>query len=115
MSIRHEGDLDIRENLADEGVEPNGVVLDVTDLHAGYGDVPVLHGVTLQLWEGEAIGIVGHNGMGKTTLLKTIIGLLPSSSGKIIIDGVDVTSWAAHERSRLGVAYVPQGLSLIHI
>jgi amidase len=113
MTIREGADPDIRENVRDDGVEPNGVVLDITDLHAGYGEVPVLHGVSLQLWEGEAIGIVGHNGMGKTTLLKTIMGLLPSSGGKIVVDGVDVTSWAAYERSRLGIAYVPQGRGIL--
>ena len=113
MTIHEGGDPDIGENVRDEGVAQNGVVLDITDLHAGYGEVPVLHGISLQLWEGEAIGIVGHNGMGKTTLLKTIMGLLPSSGGKIVIDGVDVTSWAAHERSRLGIAYVPQGRGIL--
>ena len=51
--------------------------------------------------------------MGKTTLLKTIVGLLRPSAGKIVIDGVDVTSWAAHERSRLGIAYVPQGRGIL--
>jgi len=108
MSIREGGDPNTSGNVTD-AVEPDGPVLDVTDLHAGYGEVPVLHGVSLQLWEGEAIGIVGHNGMGKTTLLKTIMGLLPPRSGRIVVDGVDVTAWAAHERSRLGIAYVPQG------
>jgi ABC-type Mn2+/Zn2+ transport system ATPase subunit len=81
MTIREAGDPESRENLAGDGVEPNGVVLDITDLHAGYGEVPVLHGVSLELREGEAIGIVGHNGMGKTTLLRTIMGLLPSRGG----------------------------------
>ncbi len=101
-----------REGVGEQA-QTNSVVLDVSDLHTGYGEVPVLHGVSLQLLEGEAIGIIGHNGMGKTTLIKTIMGLLPSRSGKIIIDGVDVTSWAAHERSRLGVAYVPQGRGIL--
>ena len=73
----------------------------------------MLHGVSLQLWEGEAIGIVGHNGMGKTTLMKAIMGLLPARGGKIVVDGVDVTGWAAHERSRLGIAYVPQGRGIL--
>jgi amidase len=113
MTIREAGDLEIRKNVGGELVEPNGMVLEIADLHGGYGEVPVLHGMSLQLWEGEAIGIVGHNGMGKTTLLKTIMGLLPSSGGKIIIDGVDVTSWAAYERSRLGIAYVPQGRGIL--
>jgi amidase len=113
MSIEGIDTQNVRDIGRGESAEPNGVVLDIADLHAGYGEVPVLHGVSLQLFEGEAIGIVGHNGMGKTTLIKTIIGLLPARSGKIVIDGVDVTSWAAHERSRLGVAYVPQGRGIL--
>ena len=102
-----------REAVRGEDAETDGVVLEITDLHAGYGEVPVLRGVSLQLHEGEAIGIVGHNGMGKTTLLRTIMGLLPSTGGKIVVDGVDVTTWAAHERSRLGIAYVPQGRGIL--
>jgi amidase len=113
MSIGEGGDTDIGEKVRDEGVEQTGLVLDITDLRAGYGEVPVLHGVSFQLREGEAIGIVGHNGMGKTTLLKTIMGLLPSTGGRIVVDGVDVTTWAAHERSRLGIAYVPQGRGIL--
>jgi amidase len=106
-------ETETRKNTDGADVGSSGVVLEVTDLHAGYGDVPVLHGMSLSLDEGEAIGIVGHNGMGKTTLLKTIVGLLRPSAGKIVIDGVDVTSWAAHERSRLGIAYVPQGRGIL--
>jgi len=75
--------------------------------------VPVLRGISLQLHEGEAIGIVGHNGMGKTTLLRTIMGLMPATGGRITIDGVDVTNWPAHERSRLGIGYVPQGRGIL--
>ncbi len=113
MSLREGEEPESADDLASGGGEPNGVVLEITGLHAGYGEVPVLRGVSLSLREGEAIGIVGHNGMGKTTLLKTLVGLLPSRGGKIVIDGVDVTSWAAHERSRLGVAYVPQGRGIL--
>jgi len=97
---------------ADERM-PSDVVLDISDLRSGYRDVPVLRGVTLQLHEGEAIGIVGHNGMGKTTLLRTIMGLMPATGGRITIDGVDVTNWPAHERSRLGIGYVPQGRGIL--
>src|SRR5579872_6805419 len=89
------------------------VILDVSDLRSGYRDVPVLRGISLQLHEGEAIGIIGHNGMGKTTFLQTIMGLIPASGGRIMIDGVDVTSWPAHERSRLGIGYVPQGRGIL--
>jgi amidase len=113
MSIGEGGDIEAADGDREAGVATNGVVLDIADLRAGYGEVPVLHGISFQLFEGEAIGIVGHNGMGKTTLLKTIMGLLPSSGGKIVVDGVDVTTWAAHERSRLGIAYVPQGRGIL--
>lgn len=89
------------------------VVLEVTDVRAGYGDLPVLHGASLSLQEGEAIGIVGHNGTGKTTLLKTIVGLLPARGGRIQIDGHDVTRAAAHERAQLGIGYVPQGRGIL--
>ena len=113
MSIDEARDSMADEDAPDRAPEPNGVVLDISDLHAGYGEVPVLHGVSLQLFEGEAIGIVGHNGMGKTTLMRAVMGLLPVSGGKIVVDGVDVTTWAAHERSRLGIAYVPQGRGIL--
>ena len=113
MSIDEARDTMTDEDVGGHDVAPNGVVLDIADLHAGYGDVPVLHGVSFQLFEGEAIGIVGHNGMGKTTLMKAVMGLLPVTEGKIVVDGVDVTTWAAHERSRLGIAYVPQGRGIL--
>ena len=89
------------------------VLLEVRDLRAGYGRVPVLHGVNLRLHEGEALGIVGHNGMGKTTLLKTIVGLLPATGGHIALDGTDVTREPAHLRSRRGLAYVQQGRGIL--
>lgn len=106
---------DLQASPTDAVAAPPGrdLVLDVSELRAGYGHVPVLHGVSLQLHEGEAIGIVGHNGMGKTTLLKTLIGLLPPSAGRISLDGVDVTQTPAHLRSRMGIAYVPQGRGIL--
>ena len=88
-------------------------VLEVAELRAGYGHVPVLHGISMQVQEGEAIGIVGHNGMGKTTFLKTVMGLLPATGGRIVVDGVDVTREPAHIRSRLGIGYVPQGRGIL--
>ncbi|MEI6484468.1 MAG: ABC transporter ATP-binding protein, partial [Betaproteobacteria bacterium] len=89
------------------------VVLEVADLRAGYGRVPVLHGVNLQIHEGEAVGIVGHNGMGKTTLLKVIMGLMPSSGGRIVLDGSEATGSPAHQRSQMGIGYVPQGRGIL--
>ncbi len=92
---------------------PPGVVFEASDLRAGYGTVPVLHGVSLALEAGDALGIVGHNGMGKTTLLKALMGLLPVSSGRVSVDGVDITREPAHARNRLGIAYVPQGRGIL--
>ena len=89
------------------------IVLEARDLRSGYGAVPVLHGVSLRLEEGQALGIVGHNGMGKSTLIKTLVGLLPASAGSISIDGTDVTREPAHARSRRGLAYVPQGRGIL--
>ncbi len=84
-------------------------ILEVKALRAGYGRVPVLHGIDFSVEEGEIVGILGHNGMGKTTLLKTLIGLVPAAGGSIHFDGVDITREPAHQRSRLGLGYVPQG------
>ena len=89
------------------------VVLDVAELRAGYSGIPVLQGVSFQLHESEAIGIVGHNGMGKSTLMKTLVGLVPAKAGRITIDGLDVTYTKAHERSQLGIGYVPQGRGIM--
>jgi amidase len=89
------------------------VVLEIADLRSGYGDIPVLHGISLRLHAGEAVGIVGHNGMGKTTLLKTLMGHLPARGGRIAVDGADVTHWPAHARARLGIGYVPQGRGIL--
>ena len=89
------------------------VVLEVSELSAGYSGIPVLRGVSFALHEGEAIGIVGHNGMGKSTLLKSLVGLVPATAGRITIDSIDVTRMSAHERSRLGIGYVPQGRGIM--
>jgi amidase len=89
------------------------VVLDVAGLRASYGHVPVLHGIDFQVREGEAVGIVGHNGVGKTTFLKALIGLVPARAGRVSIDGIDVTRMRAHDRSRLGLGYVPQGRGIL--
>ena len=84
-------------------------MLAVSGLSAGYGDIPVLHHISMTIAAGESVGILGHNGMGKTTLLRCLIGALKPSAGTIALDGADVTSMAPHGRARLGMAYVPQG------
>ena len=84
-------------------------LLEVKALSAGYGRVPVLHGVDLAVEEGEIVGVLGHNGMGKTTLLKTIMGIVPATGGVVGYAGRDLTRERASERARLGLGYVPQG------
>ena len=85
------------------------MMLEVQDLHAGYGAVPVLTGISLTVEEGGFAGILGHNGMGKTTLLRTLIGLLPATAGRVRLEGDDITRAPCHERARRGLGYVPQG------
>lgn len=84
-------------------------MLDIHKLHAGYGSIPVLHGIDLHITQGEAVGILGHNGMGKTTLLRTIIGALLPTQGSIQFNGHDVSRLQPNQRAKVGMAYVPQG------
>lgn len=88
-------------------------MLEVKHLRSGYGGIPVLTGLSLRVVEGEFVGILGHNGMGKTTLLKTLIGLLPATSGEVTFAGATITCVAPHRRARLGVGYVPQGRGIL--
>ena len=84
-------------------------MLEALDIRASYGRIPALNGVSLAVAAGEAIGILGHNGMGKSTLLKTLMGYLPLTGGSIRFDGADIGREPTHRRARLGLAYVPQG------
>lgn len=84
-------------------------LLKVQGLRSGYGKVPVLHGIDLEVAEGEILGVLGHNGMGKTTLLKTLMGIVPATAGQMIFDGEDLTGLRSSGRARLGIGYVPQG------
>jgi urea transport system ATP-binding protein len=84
-------------------------LLDVTGLRSGYGSVPILAGVSISVAPGEFVGVLGHNGMGKTTLLRTLMGYLPATAGKVTFDGHDLTRMATHQRARCGLGLVPQG------
>lgn len=84
-------------------------VLNVINIHATYGFVPVLKGVKLDLREGEILTLLGRNGVGKTTLMRVLIGLLKPSQGTVELDGKVVSSLPAHRIARLGISYVPQG------
>jgi len=84
-------------------------LLRVQDLASGYGRVPVLHGISFEVAEGEILGILGHNGMGKSTLLKTIMGIVPATRGTMSYDGQDLGRLRSSGRAQLGIGYVPQG------
>ncbi|WP_428493513.1 ABC transporter ATP-binding protein [Rhodopila sp.] len=84
-------------------------LLAVSRLRAGYGRIPILAGVSLTVNEGEIVGILGHNGMGKTTLLRTLMGYLPVTDGTIHFDAADITRLSPTARARFGIGYVPQG------
>ena len=84
-------------------------MLEVSDLRASYGRIQILHGISFAVAEREFVGILGHNGMGKTTLLKALIGELRAGGGRVGFDGQDITGLPAHRRARLGIGYVPQG------
>lgn len=85
------------------------VILSASDLRAGYGAGDVLQGVSVEVKQGEIVAVLGRNGVGKSTLMRSLIGLLPLRSGKIVIGGQDVTGESANLRARRGVGYVPQG------
>ncbi|KMO40376.1 urea ABC transporter ATP-binding protein [Methylobacterium variabile] len=84
-------------------------LLDVENLRASYGRVPILMGVDFTLAPGEYLGILGHNGMGKTTLMRTLMGHLAATAGTVRFSGADVTRLPIHQRARLGLGLVPQG------
>jgi branched-chain amino acid transport system ATP-binding protein len=89
--------------------ERRSPLLRVTNLHAGYGDGEVLHGISLEVAVGEFLSIIGANTAGKSTLLRAISGLVPRVSGKVEFEGNDLLPLAAHEVPRLGIAHVPEG------
>jgi branched-chain amino acid transport system ATP-binding protein len=84
-------------------------ILEVYDIHTYYGDAYVLQGVSLQLEQGQILGLLGRNGMGKTTLVNSIVGFNPPRRGRILFKGVDVTRVASFETVRTGMGLVPQG------
>ncbi len=84
-------------------------MLDVRALASGYQKIPIILGVTFQVTDGEFVGILGHNGMGKSTLLKTLVGQLPATGGAIRFADTEITRAPTHRRARLGLGYMPQG------
>lgn len=87
----------------------NDVLLQVNGITGGYGSGQVLNGATLQLHAAEVLGLIGRNGVGKTTLMRTLIGVVPVRQGRIMLGETDITQATAQRRARLGIGYVPQG------
>lgn len=90
-----------------------GALLHVQDLHAGYGSVTVLHGVSLTCEPGEVLGLTGPNGAGKSTLLNTLAGLIDPGSGSITLERAELRGRPPHRRVRDGLALVPEGRQVI--
>jgi ABC-type branched-subunit amino acid transport system ATPase component len=85
------------------------MTLEVHDVTAGYGPITVLRHISMQVASGEILGVLGRNGMGKSTLIRCLAGLIRPDAGRIVFEGRDITSLAAHERARLGMTTVVQG------
>ncbi|HET9068452.1 MAG TPA: ABC transporter ATP-binding protein [Amaricoccus sp.] len=88
---------------------PDDLLLSVSELRGGYGASPVLLGVDLEVGRGEVVAVIGRNGVGKTTLMRTLAGLLPVWTGSIRFQGREVKGVPADRRARSGLAYIPQG------
>ena len=85
-----------------------GPLLRVEDIHTYYGKSHILHGVSLEVGHGEVVGLLGRNGVGKSTTLKAIAGLVHPSAGRVVFDGRPITNLPAHRLARLGIGYVPE-------
>jgi branched-chain amino acid transport system ATP-binding protein len=84
-------------------------MLRVQSLCSGYGRIPILQGIDFSVAAGEFVGLFGHNGMGKTTLMRALAGQLPATAGRIFFRDTDITAAPSHERARKGLGYIPQG------
>ena len=84
-------------------------MLNVADLHVAYGQSEVLHGLNFEVAPAEIVAIMGRNGMGKTTLMKSLMGIVPTKSGHVRVGESEITALKSYERVAKGIAYVPQG------
>src|SRR4051812_15833295 len=84
-------------------------MLKVTGVNTYYGDSHILRGVDVDLPASTSVGLLGRNGMGKTTLIRTLMGYVRPASGSVQLDGKDVTGWAPEKMARRGIGYVPEG------
>jgi branched-chain amino acid transport system ATP-binding protein len=86
-----------------------GSVLSLRDVWSGYRGISILHGIDMEVGNGEIVAVLGRNGVGKTTLMRTIMGAVPVKSGSIEFGGAELSTVPVHARARLGIGYVPQG------
>ena len=89
-------------------IAPSEPLVQVEGLHTYYGKSHILHGVTLEVGRGEVVGLIGRNGVGKSTTLKTIMGLVNARQGEIRLEGSSITHEAPHRLARRGIGYVPE-------
>ncbi len=89
------------------------MTLAVRSINTFYGTSHILHGVSMEIRDGEIYAVLGRNGAGKTTLMRSITGINPPRSGSIVLDEADITKMKSHNRARLGISYVPQGREII--
>src|SRR5690606_36901278 len=85
------------------------MLIEARGLHAHYGQSHILQGLSLSIARGAAVGLLGRNGMGKTTLIRTLLGLVRASGGSVLVDGRDMTGARTEQIVRLGIGYVPEG------
>jgi branched-chain amino acid transport system ATP-binding protein len=87
--------------------------LEVEDLHVHYGRVHAVRGISLRIDAGEVVAVLGANGAGKSSLLKALMGLTPVSSGRVMLDGCDITGWPTSRRVRERLVLVPEGRRIV--
>lgn len=85
------------------------MLLEIDGVDVGYGESLICQAISLGVEEGETVCLLGRNGVGKTTLLRSVVGIVPNRAGRVVFDGSDISGFPDHERARLGIAYVPQG------
>ncbi len=98
-----------RETEVKKGMKAASPILTLKDVHAGYDQARVLFGIDFDMEPGQAVGLIGRNGMGKTTLIKSICGLIPIMKGNILFQGLPIHHLKPHRRARLGLGLVPEG------
>jgi len=91
------------------GPDAGAAILEAIGVHTFYGASHILHGVDFRVGRGETVGLMGRNGMGKSTLIRTMLGIVPAREGRVLVEGDDLTGRPPHQIARRGIAYVPEG------